>query len=121
MNTRRKDSHKKKFINLDKTPTIVKASNKDKIFWTIIILIGTIFILLPCFNTNIWFDETYSIELSKRSISDIILIGSHDVHPVGYYLMLHFVLRIFNNSVIAAKNIFDNSNYYSRHIGLHSY
>ena len=36
-----------------------------------IILIGTIFLLLSAFHTNIWFDESYSVAIAKHKIIDI--------------------------------------------------
>jgi uncharacterized membrane protein len=39
---------------------------------------------------QLWFDESYSIVLSQRSIGDIIRLTAVDAHPPFYYLLLHF-------------------------------
>ena len=56
-----------------------------------IIIIGTIFIALSSFHSNIWFDEAYSVGMAERTLTEIWNIGGHDVHPVLYYWMLRIV------------------------------
>lgn len=56
-----------------------------------IIIIGTIFVLLSAFHSNIWFDEAYSVGMAEKTITEIWNIGGHDVHPVLYYWMLRIV------------------------------
>ncbi|MFQ8987736.1 MAG: hypothetical protein ACLR6T_03510 [Intestinibacter sp.] len=71
-----------------------QSNNKSKIeniivskwFHILIIVLGSIFILLGAFHTEVWFDESYTIALVSHDISDIIRIDSNDVHPVLYYL-----------------------------------
>ncbi len=78
---------------------------KDKIKYLhiAIIIIGIIYIFLPAFHTNLWFDESYSVALAKHSFVDIWTIGSHDVHPILYYWMLHILFLIFGNSILAYR------------------
>ena len=59
-----------------------------------IIIIGTIFISLSAFHSNIWFDEAYSVGMAERTIGEIWSIGGHDVHPVLYYWMLRIISLI---------------------------
>lgn len=68
-----------------------------------IIVIGIIFITLPNFHTNLWFDESYSVGMASRNLIDIWTIGSHDVHPILYYWILRFVALISGNSVLAYR------------------
>lgn len=35
-----------------------------------LIVLGAIFAILPCFHTNIWFDESYSLSISKHSFGE---------------------------------------------------
>src|SRR5699024_9591448 len=70
-----------------------------------IIIIGSIFVLFPCFHTTLWFDESYSVAIASHPINEIWTIGSHDVHPVLYYIMLH-ILGIFTNGSILSYRIF---------------
>lgn len=60
----------------------------------LIIIIGSIFVLLNAFHSNLWVDESYSIALAKHSFVDIWKIGSIDVHPTLYYWLLHIILLI---------------------------
>mgnify|MGYP002541918554 FL=1 len=88
-----------------------QSNNKSKIeniivskwFHILIIILGSIFILLGAFHTEVWFDESYTIALVSHDISEIIRIDSNDVHPVLYYLLLKAVTCIFGNSILIAR------------------
>lgn len=68
-----------------------------------IILLGAIFIILPCIHKNLWFDESYSVAIANHKFADIWAIGSNDVHPILYYCMLRIVKVLFNNNIIACR------------------
>ena len=74
-----------------------------KILYISIILLGTLFILISCFHSNMWFDESYSIAIAKHSFKEIWQIGSYDVHPVLYYIMIRIVMLITNNSIVCVR------------------
>ena len=74
-----------------------------KILYISIIILGTLFILISCFHSNMWFDESYSIAIAKHSFKEIWQIGSHDVHPVLYYIMIRIVMLITNNSIVCVR------------------
>lgn len=74
-----------------------------KILYISIILLGTLFLLISCFHSNMWFDESYSIAIAKHSFKEIWQIGSHDVHPVLYYIMIRIVMIITNNSIVCVR------------------
>ena len=84
---------------------ILVKKKKDKILILniIIIILGTIFISLGAFHTNIWFDESYSVAISNHSFSEIWNIGGNDVHPVFYYMMLKIVSLIFENNILVFR------------------
>ena len=84
---------------------ILVKKKKDKILILniIIIILGTIFISLGAFHTNIWFDESYSVAISNHSFSEIWNIGGNDVHPVFYYMMLKIVSLIFGNNILVFR------------------
>ena len=73
---------------------------KTKIVHIGIIIIGIIFILIPAFHTNIWFDESYSVAIANKSFSEIWTITGHDVHPALYYWMLHIINLIFGSHIL---------------------
>ena len=66
----------------------------------LLIFIGAIFILIPAFHTNIWFDESYSVGIITHSFADIWTIGSNDVHPILYYWMLKIISLIFGENIL---------------------
>ena len=74
----------------------------------IIMTIGTIFIFLSVFHTNIWFDEAYSVGMANQTLVDIWKIGGNDVHPVLYYWMLRIVNLLTNGSIIAYRSLFED-------------
>jgi len=69
----------------------------------IIMIIGTIFIFLSVFHSNIWFDEAYSVGIANQTMVDIWKVGGHDVHPVLYYWMLRIVNLLTNGSILAYR------------------
>ncbi len=73
---------------------------KTKVIHLSIIILGIIFILIPAFHTNIWFDESYSVAIANKSFSEIWTITGHDVHPALYYWMLHIINLIFGSHIL---------------------
>ena len=73
---------------------------KTKILHIAIIIIGIIFIAIPVFHQNLWFDESYSVAISNHSYSEIWTIGGNDVHPVLYYWILHTLNLIFGCHIL---------------------
>ena len=67
------------------------------------IILGIIFIFIGVFHSNLWFDEAYSVGIANKSFIDIWRIGSHDVHPVLYYWILHIIYLFTNGSVMAYR------------------
>lgn len=69
----------------------------------LLIIVGTIFIALSVFHSNIWFDEAYSVGIANQNLIDIWKIGGHDVHPVLYYWMLRGVNILTHGSILAYR------------------
>ena len=68
-----------------------------------IIILGSIFISLSAFHSNLWFDESYSVGIANHSFKDIWIIGGSDVHPVFYYCVLHILNLIFGNNILVFR------------------
>ncbi len=81
----------------------LKTIIETKWFHIAIILLGSIFILLGAFHTEVWFDESYTISLIRHNYSEIISIDSSDVHPVLYYLLLKTFTIFFGNSILVCR------------------
>ena len=78
----------------------MEKKNKLKIIHIVLIILGIIFILIPQFHSNMWFDESYSVSIADKSFSQIWSIGKNDVHPVFYYWILHIINLIFGSNVL---------------------
>ncbi|MCL2355089.1 MAG: hypothetical protein FWC68_04385 [Oscillospiraceae bacterium] len=67
-----------------------------------VIILGTLFILLGAFHTNLWFDEAYTVGIVGHNFAEIWEITGNDVHPPLYYWMLRIV-SFFTTSIIAYR------------------
>lgn len=72
---------------------------KTKYLHIALIILGIIFITIPVFHNNLWFDESYSVGMANKSFIDIWQIGSNDVHPILYYWILHLIYIIFGSNI----------------------
>lgn len=79
---------------------MLKSAKKIHI---ILIIIGTIFISLSLFHTNLWFDETFSVSIASHSFSEIWSITAGDVHPPLYYWMLRVLYLIFGKNILVYR------------------
>ncbi len=75
-------------------------NKKLKIIHIVIIVLGIIFISIPVFHSNLWFDESYTVAISNHSFQEIWTIGSNDVHPILYYWILHIINLIFGSNIL---------------------
>ena len=75
---------------------------EKKLKWLnlLIIILGIIFIFIPIFHTNLWFDESYSVAMAKHGFVDIWNITGNDVHPPLYYWILHIIYLIFGSNIL---------------------
>lgn len=79
---------------------LIEKLNDTKILHLTVIVLGTIFISISAFHSNMWFDESYSVGIANHSFKDIWIIGGSDVHPILYYFFLHIINLIFGNKII---------------------
>ena len=77
--------------------------DKKDILHIVVIIIGMIFVAIPVFHNNLWFDESYSVAIANHTFKEIWTIGANDVHPVLYYWMLHIINLIFGNQIICYR------------------
>ncbi|MCI9087235.1 MAG: glycosyltransferase family 39 protein [Clostridia bacterium] len=81
----------------------IKGIIKSKSFHIIWIVLGSILILLTAFFIELWYDESYTMGLVRHDFAQIVEIGSQDVHPILYYLMLKIVMLILGDSILVAR------------------
>ncbi|MCC7355751.1 MAG: glycosyltransferase family 39 protein [Anaerolineae bacterium] len=43
---------------------------------------------------SLWYDETVSVHLASKSLPDLVAHTAGDIHPPGYYVLLHLWLRL---------------------------
>ncbi|MFO7631662.1 MAG: hypothetical protein R6W76_03930, partial [Caldilinea sp.] len=48
---------------------------------------------------SLWYDETVSVHLARKSLAEMIAHTAGDIHPPGYYLLLHFWQQIASPSL----------------------
>ena len=77
----------------------MKEKIKTKYLHIAVIILGIIFISIPIFHKNLWFDESYTVGIVSKSFQNIWTIGSSDVHPVLYYWILHIFYLIFGSNI----------------------
>ncbi|TFB45002.1 glycosyltransferase family 39 protein [Pseudomonas sp. F01002] len=54
---------------------------------------------------SIWYDEAFSLLLAKESPWQIWSITARDVHPPLYYVLLHYWMLLFGNSVVSVRSL----------------
>ncbi len=69
--------------------------------WLIIITGGFALRLYRLGAGSLWYDETVSAYLASKSIPDLIAHTARDIHPPGYYLLLHVWARLAGDSEFA--------------------
>ena len=50
---------------------------------------------------SLWYDETVSVYLAGQSVPGLVAHTAGDIHPPGYYLLLHAWLRLAGSSEFA--------------------
>ena len=72
--------------------------------WKKVYIIGLVEIAVMLFTMVngkvIWFDEAFSLQLAKLSVSDVIKYTASDVHPPLYYLILRAFVKGFGESIV---------------------
>lgn len=87
--------------------TTFKVTIDKKIYKNIILYsmfsIGVILWGIMLFNSNVWYDEGYTIGLISQKLPSLIEITSKDVHSPLYYLIAKFFYIISGNHIQGAK------------------
>lgn len=47
---------------------------------------------------SLWYDETVSVHLASKNLPDLVAHTAGDIHPPGYYVLLHLWLRLTGTS-----------------------
>ncbi len=68
-----------------------------------IILIGAFLRLYHLGTQSIWFDEAFSVWVSKLAVPQMVQATAADVHPPLYYVLLHYWITVFGTSESAVR------------------
>lgn len=68
-----------------------------------IVLIGTFLRVYQLGAQSIWFDEAFSVWISKMGLLQIVQLTAADVHPPFYYFILHYWMGVFRDSEFAVR------------------
>ncbi|MGZ4890721.1 MAG: glycosyltransferase family 39 protein [Halobacteriota archaeon] len=69
----------------------------------VIVLLGTFLRLYYVGVQSLWGDETFSVWISRLSLSQIVAITAIDRHPPLYYFLLHYWMSWFGRSEVAVR------------------
>ncbi len=78
---------------------------RNQILATLLVLLGTVLRFVTITKSSIWHDEGFSIMLARQPLVQIWQLTARDVHPPGYYAILHVWIRFFGESVFAIRSI----------------
>ena len=76
--------------------------------WLLVLIGLTLFAvitLVTISKSSIWFDEAFSVYLTKFNFFEIARYTATDVHPPFYYWILKLWVMIFGNSVLAFRSL----------------
>lgn len=73
-------------------------NNRINTILFLIIIAGFTLRLIPAFSRSVWDDEASTIQISQTAVKNIIN-NSWATHPPGYYILMHYFLKISNNQV----------------------
>jgi mannosyltransferase len=74
---------------------------RQRAAWLIILMGGFALRLYQLGAQSLWYDETVSAYLASKSIPELIAHTAGDIHPPGYYLLLHLWTRLAGSSEFA--------------------
>lgn len=80
----------------------------EKYWWVVVIFASILMFLLIMIlsvGQNIWFDEGYSILVSKRPVPELLALTAVDAHPPFYYLLLKAWAGIFGWGEFALRSL----------------
>lgn len=70
-----------------------------------IALFSVIISAFSLYGQSIRLDESQSIWVATKSVREVIVVMSQDVHPPLYNLLLHFWLQLFGTDVVFARTL----------------
>lgn len=75
------------------------------VIWVLIIALAACLRFFSITQAYIWYDEAFSVWISKLSPEAIWFHTARDVHPPLYYLLLHGWMSVFGSSPFAIRSL----------------
>jgi len=69
----------------------------------LITALGALLRIYKLGSDSVWLDEAYSIQISHKSLPEIVEETSKDVHPPLYYFALHYWIKLFGDSEFSSR------------------
>ena len=89
---------------LNKIKSNIDRGKYFKFSLMLIVVFSFSFSLFLASRQQVWFDESYSIWITKnKTISETINLTSVDAHPPFYYILLNIWGRIFNFNIMSLR------------------
>ena len=85
------------------SPAVIQTGSgrRDRSLLSLMILAGFALRLYNIDAQSLWYDETVSAFLAGQAPADLIAHTARDIHPPGYYLLLHFWTRVAGHTQFA--------------------
>ncbi|MFC1976332.1 glycosyltransferase family 39 protein, partial [Chloroflexota bacterium] len=83
------------------SPNHTSTHHSSRTIQLIIILTGFAVRLYKLGEQSLWYDETVSAFLASQPTLDLIAHTARDIHPPGYYLLLHFWAAVVGHTEFA--------------------
>ena len=68
-----------------------------------IVLIGLFLRVYQLGTQSLWYDDAYTIWISKLAVPQMVQITAGNVHPPLYYFLLHYWMMVFGTSASAVR------------------
>jgi uncharacterized membrane protein len=70
---------------------------------TLVLIVVLIFLIFIAMQRSLWLDEAFSVNVSRKPLSRIVVDLSNDAHPPFYFFFLHFWIKLFGESELATR------------------
>jgi mannosyltransferase len=74
-------------------------AQRERVLLLLALLVGAVLRLFRLGGESLWYDETVSVFLAAKPVTQIVAHTAGDIHPPGYYLLLHLWQQIALPSV----------------------
>lgn len=81
------------------------AKLSDRIWVSLCVAVGTVASFAGISRSSIWYDEAFTMMLIRLNPAEIWVRNMRDVHPPLHYLVMHYWVKLFGTSELAARSL----------------